>query len=232
MPTVDLKELSDCRNKMMDQFWKIWSDEYIRNLPPWRGNATRDGLVVGSVVLIRQDGLPRMRWLVGVVIKLYPSARDGLVRTVDVKTSKGVLIRPVQLLHKLEVDSLESGTHEFGVKYVNPNSASRLDCVSASLPDVSNTADASSLCRSVDAPSMQPRSNQPSDAQHGSTTPSAQPGSIPRDVMTNTPRDVRPPLYTAHNAAASPAAQSPARISCSDPVCVSAAADPLVHEYS
>ena len=53
-------------------------------------------------MLIREDNVPRLRWLMGVVEQLYPGC-DGVVRAADVKTAHGVRRRPVQRLHDLEI---------------------------------------------------------------------------------------------------------------------------------
>ena len=89
--------------RKLDRFWKVWSDDYLRNLPPSVPKFQKKGqLREGSVVLIHEDNLPRLRWPVGIVVKLYPG-RDGLVRAVDVRTKKGVYTRSVQRLHDLEL---------------------------------------------------------------------------------------------------------------------------------
>ena len=45
----------------------------------------------------------------GIVHRVYPG-RDGLVRTVQVKTTKGLLTRPIQRIHDLKMtdSTLES----------------------------------------------------------------------------------------------------------------------------
>ena len=57
---------------------------------------------VGSVVMIRRDNVPRMRWPMATVEKLH-AGKDGVVRSVDVCTSGGLRSCPVQRLHNLEV---------------------------------------------------------------------------------------------------------------------------------
>ena len=105
-----LSEREVLRRKKLDRFWKIWSDDYIRNLPPTVVKFQKRGqLKEGSVVLIHEENLPRLRWPVGVVVKLYPG-RDGLVRAVDVRTKTGVYTRSVQRLHDLELDRDPSPT--------------------------------------------------------------------------------------------------------------------------
>ena len=58
------------------------------------------------MVLVREDHLPRMRWMMGVGTKLFPG-RDGQVRSAQVRTQGGQLkTRAVQRLHDLELRGL------------------------------------------------------------------------------------------------------------------------------
>ena len=87
-----------------DDFWKIWSSEYIRNLPPAFQKFKKEGnLNVGSVVLIREDNLPRCKWSLGVVQKMH-EGRDGIPRAVEIRTSNGIRTRAIQKLYNLEID--------------------------------------------------------------------------------------------------------------------------------
>ena len=54
------------------------------------------------MVLVRDEGKPRLQWPLAVVTKLYPG-RDGLIRAVELRTGKGKISRPIQKLHKLEM---------------------------------------------------------------------------------------------------------------------------------
>ena len=54
--------------------------------------------------MIREDNTPRMYWPLGVVVDMFPG-KDNITRSVKVRTSKGVICRPVQRLHDLEVTS-------------------------------------------------------------------------------------------------------------------------------
>ena len=99
----DLVVRDDLRRQLLDKFWSCWSEEYIRGLPPCKGSPVSKGsLRVGSVVLVRGEGSNRLKWPLGIVHKVYPG-RDGLVRTVEVRTAKGVLTRPIQRIHDLEI---------------------------------------------------------------------------------------------------------------------------------
>ena len=90
--------------EFLDHYWKNWSQDYIRHLPQVRSGPKSLGLKEGTFVLIREDNTPRLCWPVGVVNKMIIS-RDGLARTYEVRTNKGVVIRPVQRLHSLELES-------------------------------------------------------------------------------------------------------------------------------
>ena len=56
----------------------------------------------GDVVLVRTDEKNRGKWPLAIVRATYPG-RDGVVRAVQVETSKGLLERPVQHLYPLEL---------------------------------------------------------------------------------------------------------------------------------
>ena len=56
----------------------------------------------GKVALMH-DGTPRNQWKLGVVIQLH-QGKNGLVRSVTLRTAKGNLIsRPIEKLYPLEV---------------------------------------------------------------------------------------------------------------------------------
>ena len=124
---VSPKDLSSrdivCRQRL-DHFWSRWSSDYLRNLPPTVNRFfPRGDLRVGSVVLIREDNVPRLKWPLGRVQELFPG-KDGVTRSVSLKTAKGVVTRSIQKLHDLEVndqtasslsETLKSDTDNFHV---------------------------------------------------------------------------------------------------------------------
>ncbi|KAG1690267.1 Seipin [Nymphon striatum] len=94
--------------KQLNLFWSVWTHNYLRNLPPSIKKFQAKGAIeVGALVLIREDHLPRMQWPLGIVVDLYPG-RDGLIRSVRIKTSKGEVNRPIQRLHSLEVNRFDN----------------------------------------------------------------------------------------------------------------------------
>ncbi|XP_076030380.1 uncharacterized protein LOC143018676 [Oratosquilla oratoria] len=133
----DLNEREHVRERKLDRFWKMWSDDYVRNLPPTvKGSKPNCNMKKGSVVLLGEDNVPRMSWHFGVIIELLPG-RDGIVRCVNVKTAKGVLCRPVQKLHDLESC--------FETNSVNENIENPLECFMPDEEDVARDESAESL---------------------------------------------------------------------------------------
>ena len=89
------------QQRLVNHFWKRWRGEYLHQLsirPKW--NEERPALSVGDVVLICEDNVSRGKWPMGRIEELFPG-KDGLVRTVELKTQKGNLCRPIQRLYRL-----------------------------------------------------------------------------------------------------------------------------------
>jgi Family of unknown function (DUF5641) len=82
-----------------DQFWRRWLREYIPTLVT-RSKWTRPerNLAVYDVVVINDPGFSRGQWPLGVIESAIPG-KDNVVRTVDVRTTKGVLRRPAVKVH-------------------------------------------------------------------------------------------------------------------------------------
>jgi hypothetical protein len=75
-------------------------------------HAKRRDLRVGDLVLVADQNLPRGQWPLGLIEAATPG-RDGLVRTVSVRTAKSTLKRPVTqvaLLEAVEKDSTARAT--------------------------------------------------------------------------------------------------------------------------
>ena len=90
---------------LADRFWKRWKMEYLHSLRMrQRSIEPTRNLRVGDLVLITDLHLPRNQWRLGRVTKVFPGS-DGLVRQVRLRTSSGVLTRPIVKLCLLEGDS-------------------------------------------------------------------------------------------------------------------------------
>ena len=82
MSDLELGEKGE--NEAVSQFWEIWQDVYIKNLPTLTQGGQMCNIEVGSMVLVREDGKPRLQWPLGVITKTFVG-RDGLIR-VELKT--------------------------------------------------------------------------------------------------------------------------------------------------
>ncbi|XP_068247899.1 uncharacterized protein [Palaemon carinicauda] len=111
----DLCMRESARQRQLEKFWEKWSSEYIRNLPcNIKGFVSKCNLKKGSMVLVSEDNVPRLSWPLGVIVKVYPG-KDSFIRSVDVETSKGVINRPVQKLHDLEISSASDLVSDYNV---------------------------------------------------------------------------------------------------------------------
>ena len=89
------------RRQVLEHLWRRWSTEYLRELRGLR-RQHKDQLNVGDLVLIGDS--PKVSpalWKMGRVTQLHPG-RDGLVRSVTVRTAGEEMTRPVQRLYLLE----------------------------------------------------------------------------------------------------------------------------------
>ena len=94
--------------KILEQFWKIWRNEYLlalreRNnmLHKRKKSSVNAQPTIGRVVLIKED-MPRGVWKMGKIIKITQSA-DGQIRSAEMILATGrKLIRPINLLYPLE----------------------------------------------------------------------------------------------------------------------------------
>ena len=87
---------------LSDIFWRRWLAEYLPSLQQrqkwW---FPRRNPQVGDLVLVRYENTPRCRWPLGLITATYPG-KDGLVRSVQVKTQSGVYDRPSDKICLLE----------------------------------------------------------------------------------------------------------------------------------
>jgi hypothetical protein len=81
---------------LVQQFWSRFQREYVQTLmrrTKWQRKERQ--FEVGDIVLLVDDNLPRGKWNMARVIKVFPG-KDGIVRNVEVKTKTGVYKRSVQ----------------------------------------------------------------------------------------------------------------------------------------
>lgn len=98
------KRFKYCK-KLISDFYNRWKNDYLLSLRETDRNINEKSnlnLKVGQVVLIHDD-CNRMFWKLGVIEQLHIGA-DNNVRSADVRTTSGVLTRPIVKLYPLELD--------------------------------------------------------------------------------------------------------------------------------
>ncbi|XP_058817141.1 uncharacterized protein LOC131680443 [Topomyia yanbarensis] len=78
------------------QFWKLWSTDYLHQLQQRTKNLYRQpNILVGKLVLLKDDNLPPLKWSLARVTAVRPGP-DELVRVVSVKFPSGAIYdRPI-----------------------------------------------------------------------------------------------------------------------------------------
>lgn len=95
----------DGLQQIQQQFWRAWHTDYLTQLQE-RPKQFQDvyQFKVGDMVLLKDCNLPPMKWLMGRIIKLFPSSRDKIVRNVRVLTQHGDKDRHVKYLCLLPIE--------------------------------------------------------------------------------------------------------------------------------
>ncbi|XP_062538129.1 uncharacterized protein LOC134206429 [Armigeres subalbatus] len=89
--------------RLREDFWKRWSQEYLLELQKRnKWNKRQGNIKPGMVVLIKDDNLPPQYWKMGKVENSYLGS-DGFVRVVDIRTKGGLLKRPIHKLAPLPI---------------------------------------------------------------------------------------------------------------------------------
>lgn len=100
-PTSSLATRWKLVSQLKHVFWNRWSKEYLSELQQrhkWR--TASSNVQAGQLVIIKEDNVPVMKWPLGRIVKTYKGP-DGFVRVVDVKTSSGIIKRPIHRLAPL-----------------------------------------------------------------------------------------------------------------------------------
>ncbi|KAK3756708.1 hypothetical protein RRG08_035464 [Elysia crispata] len=104
----DLELREKCETEAVSQLWGDLAGCVYQKLANLDTGGQKCDIGVGSMVLVREDGKPRLQWPLGVITKTFVG-RDGLIRAVELKTKKGHFTRALQKLHKLELVSEVKG---------------------------------------------------------------------------------------------------------------------------
>ncbi|GFS50998.1 putative RNA-directed DNA polymerase from transposon X-element [Trichonephila clavipes] len=109
--TVNLRKRVRYQQKLLNDLRHRFRKEYLGLLIQ---NKNKKGSLsevrLGEIVLIGDDIKKRMHWPLAKVIRLIPG-KDGKIRTVELKTRTGTMLRPIQRVYPLEVQSTETPNH-------------------------------------------------------------------------------------------------------------------------
>ena len=116
------------RTRILNLFWKRFTKEYCRTLlPVQKWMKQNRNLEKGDIVMVADQVASRNSWPLARVIETHPGP-DEVVRTVTIKTKKGVLRKPARLLHLLEFHTHEktedSDSKQSEEEKVQPSNAS------------------------------------------------------------------------------------------------------------
>ncbi|XP_067214199.1 uncharacterized protein [Linepithema humile] len=92
--------------KMQQDFWHRWSREYLAQLQQrtkWKTKKVNEEIKVGALVLIRES-TPPLKWSLGRIIDVHPG-KDGLIRTVTLKTQGGIIQRTLPKICVMPIDT-------------------------------------------------------------------------------------------------------------------------------
>lgn len=86
------------------RLWKRWATEYLSGLQPrTKWTREKDNISIGTLVLVKDDGLPPLKWRYGRVIHIF-RGDDGNIRVVVVKTKDGEYRRAISKICVLPID--------------------------------------------------------------------------------------------------------------------------------
>nr|CAI5870042.1 unnamed protein product [Callosobruchus analis] len=94
---------------IIQHYWTRWHKEYISELQTrqtWKKDGANN-LKVGSLVLLKEDGVPVQDWRLGRIVEMQPGA-DGRVRVCKGKARQTVVTRAVNRLCLLPVETVET----------------------------------------------------------------------------------------------------------------------------
>lgn len=106
IPEQDVTEIQENRldryqrlQQIIQHFWSRWNKEYISELQTrvkWKQDY-KNLLKIGSLVIVKEDNVPPLKWNLGRVVQLHPG-EDGIIRVASVKLNGSVVKRAITKL--------------------------------------------------------------------------------------------------------------------------------------
>ncbi|XP_045779565.1 uncharacterized protein LOC123877104 [Maniola jurtina] len=98
--------------QLRQHFWARWSKEYVSELQKrTKWQTPYHSLELNSLVLLKEENLPPLRWKLGRIVALFPGP-DQVARVADVKTASGIARTPPEWRYA-EVSEAETRRYVF-----------------------------------------------------------------------------------------------------------------------
>ncbi|XP_058840959.1 uncharacterized protein LOC131696437 [Topomyia yanbarensis] len=118
-PEPDLSEIPRNRldrwqenQELLRHVWKRWTIDYLSGLQPrTKWTRIRDNIVIGTMVLLKEENLPPLKWRYGRVTNIF-HGQDNTIRVVDVRTADGEYRRAINKICILPVREPTTDTIE------------------------------------------------------------------------------------------------------------------------
>ncbi|XP_065074715.1 uncharacterized protein LOC135698599 [Ochlerotatus camptorhynchus] len=109
-PEPDLSEIPKNRldrwqenNELLRRIWKRWSTDYLSGLHPrTKWTQQRDNIDVGTLVLLKENNLPPLKWKYGRITRVY-RGEDNNIRVAVVRTADGEYTRSISKICVLPI---------------------------------------------------------------------------------------------------------------------------------
>ncbi|XP_055543518.1 uncharacterized protein LOC129729062 [Wyeomyia smithii] len=93
------------------KIWKQWQSEYLSGLQPrTRWTMERDNIKIGTMVLIKEDNQPPLKWKYGRITAILKGS-DHHIRVVTVRTAQGEYRRSISKICVLPIQQPDSPVH-------------------------------------------------------------------------------------------------------------------------
>lgn len=92
--------------RLVQHFWARWHREYLGELQTrskWKTKSI-NYLKIGTIVLIKEDNTPPLKWHMGVIKNLHPGS-DNVVRVVSLTMNGNTVKRPVSKICVFPIDN-------------------------------------------------------------------------------------------------------------------------------
>lgn len=115
----------------VQQFWMHWRKEYLQEMQKdTKGWTRNDEIVPGRMVIIVDELQPPIRWPLGRIQSVLPG-KDKLIRVVSIRTTRGIINRPIAKICLLPSSPAASNIQQQPAIASNPQPAQRSSDISS-----------------------------------------------------------------------------------------------------